>query len=288
MVGNSNLSAINQKSESSFHNNSALGKNCSLSLTFCITTIKYIKSNRVKKFRISLSKNLFSIVSEKIEYYNFMAYFCQIIINSFFHQTLFDMQIDTKEHYKYSWQVQKLLADFEVEDVWQFPVVLQEEHTVSFFQAQLFAAMEQLSQKGLAGWLFKLRFFLGNLFGWDKPTETAKNAMKKGSLRERYAQKNNLMESDLIPIGNAEFEPVYVLENESLAEISNETVHAGLHLSKVPLGDKYTIQMAVYVKPKGNFGKLYMALIKPFRLAIVYPAMMKMVGKHWTAFVKNG
>ena len=65
------------------------------------------------------------------------------------------MQIDTNEHYKYSWQVQDLLADFEVEDVWQFPVVLKKEHNISLFQEQLFGAMEQLSQKGIAGLLFK-------------------------------------------------------------------------------------------------------------------------------------
>lgn len=198
------------------------------------------------------------------------------------------MQIDTSEHYRQTWQVHDLLADFEVEDVWQFPVVLKEEHTISLFQEQLFGAMEQLSQKGLAGLLFKLRFFLGDIFGWDEPTETMKNGLKKGSIRERYAQKNNLIESDLIPIGSAEFEPVYVLANESLAEISNETVHAGLHLSKVPLEDHYTVQMAVYVKPKGRLGKFYMALIKPFRLAIVYPAMMKMVGRHWATLLREG
>jgi len=197
------------------------------------------------------------------------------------------MQIDKGEHYNQTWQVHDLLADFEVEDVWQFPVVLQKEHTVSLFQEQLFGAMEQLSQKGLAGFLFKLRFLLGNLFGWDKSTEVVKNGLTKGSIRERYAKKNNLIESDLIPIGGAEFEPVYVLDNESLAEISNETVHAGLHLSKVPLGDNYTVQMAVYVKPKGSFGRFYMALIKPFRLAIVYPAMMKMVGRQWAAYLEK-
>lgn len=197
------------------------------------------------------------------------------------------MQINTSEHYKQSWIVHDLLADFEVEDVWQFPVELDKKHTIPMFQNQLFSAMEQLSQKGIPGMLFKLRFFLGELFGWDKAAESANNTIKKGSIRERYAVKYNLQKADLIPIGNADFEPVYSNVEESLAEISNATVHAGLHLSKVSIGEKYGVQMAVYVKPKGILGKFYMALIKPFRLAIVYPAMMRIVGKHWANFVEN-
>ena len=197
------------------------------------------------------------------------------------------MQINTSEHYKESWIVHDLLADFEVEDVWQFPVELDKKHTISIFQNQLFSAMEQLSQKGIAGMLFKLRFFLGDLFGWDKVVEPTINKTKKGSIRERYALKNNLQEADLIPVGTAEFEPVYSNDDESLAEISNATVHAGLHLSKVRDGEVYRVQMAVYVKPKGVFGKFYMALIKPFRLVLVYPAMMRLVGKHWKSYVER-
>jgi len=188
------------------------------------------------------------------------------------------MKIKNETHFKHKWIAHKLLADFEVEDVWQFPVELQEHHTISTFQSQLFEAMEQLSKKGPASLLFKLRFFLGELFGWDQSTEAPINTIKKGSIRERYAQKFQLSVDELIPVGNAEFEPVYIKNQESLAEIKNETVHAGLHLSKVPFNDAFTVQMAVYVKPKGRLGKFYMALIKPFRLAIVYPAMMRLVG----------
>lgn len=195
------------------------------------------------------------------------------------------MKIKNEEHYKQDWIVHHLLEDFEVEDVWQFPVELQTEHTIAIFQAQFFEAMDQLSQKGLAGWLFKLRTFLGQIFGWDNAIKVSSNSVKKGSIRERYAQHFQLSEAQLIPVGTANFEPVYVLDKESLAEIKNETVHAGLHLAKIPLNEGYTVQMAVYVKPKGTLGKYYMALIKPFRLAIVYPAMMRLVGKHWQVYL---
>jgi hypothetical protein len=41
--------------------------------------------------------------------------------------------------------------------------------------------------------------------------------------------------------------------------------------------------MAVYVKPRGLFGKGYMALIKPFRYLIVYPALMRQTERTWNA-----
>lgn len=33
--------------------------------------------------------------------------------------------------------------------------------------------------------------------------------------------------------------------------------------------------MSVYVKPRGTFGAAYIAFIKPFRYAVVYPALMR-------------
>src|SRR3712207_8010109 len=40
-------------------------------------------------------------------------------------------------------------------------------------------------------------------------------------------------------------------------------------------------QLAVLVRPNGLFGKAYMAAIKPFRYLIVYPALMRMIGREW-------
>jgi hypothetical protein len=41
--------------------------------------------------------------------------------------------------------------------------------------------------------------------------------------------------------------------------------------------------MAVYVKPNGLLGVVYMAAIKPFRYLIVYPALMRQIGREWRA-----
>jgi hypothetical protein len=42
-------------------------------------------------------------------------------------------------------------------------------------------------------------------------------------------------------------------------------------------------QLGVYVKPRGWFGPLYMAAIAPFRHYIVYPALMRQIGRAWDA-----
>jgi hypothetical protein len=57
-----------------------------------------------------------------------------------------------------------------------------------------------------------------------------------------------------------------------------------MHLAWVDQGNgSYQGQMAVYVKPRGAFGAAYMAFIKPFRYAIVYPALMRQVERRWKA-----
>jgi hypothetical protein len=39
--------------------------------------------------------------------------------------------------------------------------------------------------------------------------------------------------------------------------------------------------MAILVKPNGVLGRAYMAAITPFRYAIVYPQMLKKIGREW-------
>jgi hypothetical protein len=41
--------------------------------------------------------------------------------------------------------------------------------------------------------------------------------------------------------------------------------------------------MAVLVKPNGAFGAAYMKAIAPFRLLIVYPAIIREVEREWPA-----
>ncbi len=196
-------------------------------------------------------------------------------------------QLPVSEHMKHSWRAHELLPDFEVEDVWRFPIEMAPEHSLIQFQNEMMTGLSHLQEGGAAGALFKLRYFLGNLFGWDDEPVINK-ALIPGTIRHRYAQEEGLTADEMpIPIG-AEFTPVYYLENESLLEIENKTVHAALHLGRVPLSNETsTVQLAIYVQPKGLFGRAYMALIKPFRYTIVYPAMMRVVKKRWETFLQN-
>ena len=66
------------------------------------------------------------------------------------------------------------------------------------------------------------------------------------------------------------FKPVYAEAEEQLFRIENRTVVAFMHLS---LADRRP-RIAVYVRPKGRLGSLYMRLIDPFRRAVVYPALL--------------
>lgn len=82
------------------------------------------------------------------------------------------------------------------------------------------------------------------------------------------------------------FTPVYLTDVEFAAEISNKTVHGAMHLAWVDRGQgRHQGQMAVYVKPRGSLGKGYMALIKPFRHWVVYPALMRQIERAWSARV---
>ena len=61
-------------------------------------------------------------------------------------------------------------------------------------------------------------------------------------------------------------------------------MHALLHVGWVEDGEGgYRGQMAVLNKPNGLLGRGYMALIKPFRYLIVYPALLRTVGRRWDA-----
>jgi hypothetical protein len=199
-------------------------------------------------------------------------------------------KIDNDKHLAQSLRVHSLLSDYELEDVWHFPVTLTSTQSLQLFMDQLAKTNSELVKNGITGFLFRFRLFLGRLFRWDE--NVLRDKLVPGSIRFRYAQQENLAYENLPDPGSpgfiSGFIPVYQMENELLLEIENSTVQAALHLSRVPSGiDTWTIHMAVYVKPKGLFGRLYMALITPFRLWIVYPSLMKAVGRNWAAHIES-
>ncbi|MEQ8302079.1 MAG: DUF2867 domain-containing protein [Cyclobacteriaceae bacterium] len=195
------------------------------------------------------------------------------------------IKLAPKTHLDQKLYVHDFLSDFELEDVWRVPVALNSNHSLQLFIDQFNNSNKQAFQKGLTGLLFRIRLGVGRVMGWDRKAPLPA-ILIPGTLRHRYAERENLSYHDLPDPGAGDFVPVYQLENEFLSEIENRTVWAALHLSRVPLeANKYSIHMAVYVRPKGIFGRVYMLLIKPFRHYIVYPALMKSASERWGQFL---
>ena len=193
------------------------------------------------------------------------------------------IKINKQEHLTQHLRVHALLSDFELEDVWQVPIALTSNQTLRLFAERFSESMDKITDKGMAGFLFKFRLWLGKFLNLDDKKPVVKELIP-GSIRHRYAYEEGLSFGDLPALGTSDldFAPVYMLQNEHLSEIENKTVHAALHFSRVPIGEAtWGIHMAVYVKPKGLLGKFYMLLIKPFRLWVVYPALMKIVKSEW-------
>jgi len=191
------------------------------------------------------------------------------------------MRLTLEHHKQRDWLVHDLLDDFELDEVWAYPITADPARGEDF-AAFCAMARETADQPGGAtGALFKLRLFLGRVFGWDKGDRLPIPGCAETSIAAR------LPDDRRVPPDQAEtdsfgFELVYETPRERLVELSNGTVHAALHLGWVEKDDgKEGAELAVYWKPRGWFGRFYMAVITPFRIWIVYPALMKKVAADW-------
>jgi ankyrin repeat protein/SAM-dependent methyltransferase len=205
-----------------------------------------------------------------------------------------------KEHYSHPWKVHEIAKDFELLDVWEFPILADKTRNQNF--SLFLKIMQQRPQMSISGFflfrqlvarfLVSLRVYMGEIFGLDKNINSLPiPGCKETSLKERLSvedQKRSLAET----IDDAEpsqgiWRTVYRYENEMLTELSNDTVHALMHFGWVhKSGNYFTAQLAVYAKPRGNLGDFYMKLIMPFRHVIVYPTMLEEVKKRWEAYNK--
>ena len=176
------------------------------------------------------------------------------------------------------WRIHELTRDFRIEDVWALPTPGGPE---DFPRLVRIAASFDPSRSsfGAVRALFAIRWKLGGLLGWDRPD--AGLGSRVPTLRDRLPadlrQTETRPEFDALP-----FSPLYVTDDEMAAEIANRTVHGIMHMGWVREGTGgYRGQMAVYVKPNGLLGEGYLAAIKPFRHLIVYPAMLRDIGRRW-------
>jgi SAM-dependent methyltransferase len=214
---------------------------------------------------------------------------------------LIDLLTDLKKkHYSQPWKVHEIAQDFELLDVWEIPILAdktKDQDFSCFLEVMRSSALEDtyrfFSIRHLAArFLVALRMYLGETFDLDKNINSLPiPGSYETSMRERLSAAD-LKKSLADSIGEGTqtegiWRTVYLYENEMLTEHSNDTVHALMHLGWVhKYGNYYTAQLAVYAKPRGNFGEFYMQLIMPFRRVIVYPTMMEEIKKRWDTQIK--
>src|SRR5262249_61541693 len=89
----------------------------------------------------------------------------------------------------------------------------------------------------------------------------------------------------MAPVGSPDgrLSLIYRFPSESLSEVRNGTVHAFSSLSLQKTAQGYLAYWAVYVRPVSRFTRLYMTLIDPFRLWVVYPAIIRKAQAAWAA-----
>jgi hypothetical protein len=209
------------------------------------------------------------------------------------------MRLPNAAHESRPWRIREIVPDFTLEDVWALPVRGGAEDFQTLLE--LMASGDPASALSLpARVLWRVRERLGGWLGLDRISAPIDGGLDHGatgklsipgtseiSLTSRLPDDLRNTAADL-DFGSLPFEPLYRTEVEFAAELSNQTVHAVMHLAWVEQGEgRYQGQMAVYVKPRGRLGEAYMKLIRPFRHWIVYPALMRQIEQTWNARVSR-
>jgi hypothetical protein len=202
------------------------------------------------------------------------------------------MRLPNSAHESRPWRIREIVPDFILEDVWALPTPGGADDFPALLK--LMASSDPANSSSIpTRVLWHIRDRLGKLFdlggisepaGSDSGDATGKLPIpgtNETSLAERLPDDLRGTAAD-VDFGSLPFVPLYRTDDEFAAELSNRTVHAVMHLAWADQGEgRYQGQMAVYVKLRGAFGKGYMALIKPFRHLIVYPALTRQTERAW-------
>jgi hypothetical protein len=189
------------------------------------------------------------------------------------------MRLPDSAHDARRWRISEINGDFALLDVWAVPVRGGPGDFAAFLDV-MSSLDPTRSPSAAARALFRLRFRLGELFGWDADRTRPIPDCAENSLRARLpADLRGTVEGTVA----GRFVPIYRTDDEWAAEISNQTVHGILHLAWVADGASHRPQMAVFVKPRAVLGEVYMKLIEPFRHLVVYPALMRQIRRAWEA-----
>jgi Protein of unknown function (DUF2867) len=188
------------------------------------------------------------------------------------------MRVPNAAHESSPWRIHELTTDFRLEDVWDLATPGDRDDFARLVE-NIAAGDPAKGSSRAVRTLFALRWEIGDVLGWDVPPV---------GIGRRFATLRDRLPVDLRngPSGPnfaaLPFTPLYMTGDEFAAEIANRTMHGVMHLGWVPDGaDGYHGRMAVYVKPNGRFGDAYMAAIRPFRRAVVYPSMIRQIARGW-------
>jgi hypothetical protein len=178
------------------------------------------------------------------------------------------------------WRIHEFTRDFRLEDVWALPTPGGRDDFPQLVQMMAASDPSQSSSRAARA-LWAIRWKLGEMLGWDGPG--AGLGSRVPTLRDRLPV--DLRDAPPGPDFDAvPFTSLYLLGDEWAAEIANQTMHGVMHIGWVPdTTGRYRAQMAVLVKPNGLFGTAYMAAIRPFRHLIVYPPLIRQIGREWRA-----
>ena len=208
------------------------------------------------------------------------------------------MRLSNAAHESLRWRIREIVPDFTLEDVWALPV----RGGADDFQAllELMASSDPANVDFLpARVLWRVRDRLGKGFGLGRIAAPIDSGSEKDAGKLPIPGTNETSLIDRLPVDlrntatdlnfdSLPFAPLYRTDVEFAAEVSNRTVHGVMHLAWVDQGEgRYEGQMAVYVKPRGPFGKGYMAVIRPFRYWVVYPALMRQIERTWNTRVRR-
>lgn len=197
------------------------------------------------------------------------------------------MRLPSSAHEARPWRIREITRDFRLEDVWALPVHGRGDDFPRL--VEVIGSLDPTATDSSASRaLFDLRHRLGRCLRWDAGTRLPIPGSTETTLKDRLPR-DLRSTADGLTLGSAgldnlgvHFAPLYVTDRESAAETSNRTMHGVLHLGWVDAGGgRYQGQLAIYVKPRGALGHAYMALIRPFRYLVVYPALMREIEKAW-------
>jgi hypothetical protein len=193
------------------------------------------------------------------------------------------MRLPSSAHTSRSWRIHEITRDFRVEDVWALPTPGGPDDFPRLVELATSLDPSRSASRPVRA-LFAIRWTVGGLFGWDRPD--AGLGRRVSTLRDRLPA--DLRDAPAPDFDALPFAPLYMLDDEFAAEIANRTMHGVMHVGWVPDGSGgYHGQMAVLVKRNGLLGSAYMAAIAPFRHVIVYPPMLRELGRRWRAYPRR-